>query len=118
MNATEAANTATPYQAVEFARALSPEAKQAVFLALLREAVEENGDSCLLPIEDESGAPFGYYLPPKAVAARASALLPKLSAEREAELARRHADPGKWLTAEELIESLNPVQTGQTPAPQ
>jgi hypothetical protein len=117
VNVTDAPNTATPYQAIEFARALSPEAKQAVFLSLLREAVEENGDSCLLPIEDESGAPFGYYLPPKAVAARASALLPKLSAEHEAELARRHADPGKWLTAEELIESLKPVQPGETPTP-
>lgn len=117
MNATEAPNTATPYQAVEFARALSPEAKQAVFLALLREAVEENGDSCLLPIEDDAGTPFGYYLPPKAVAARASALLPKLSAEREAELARRHADPGKWLTTEELREWLKTADPAESPAP-
>lgn len=118
MNATDAPNTATPFQAVEFARALSPEAKQAVFLALLREAVEENGDTGLLPVEDEDGNPFGYYLPPKAVAARAEALLPHPSAEREAELARRSANPGKWLTADELRARLTTAEPAETPAPQ
>lgn len=85
----------SPYQAAEFVRALPAEAKHVVFLALLREALEDNGDEGLLPIEDEDGNPFGYYLPPKAVAARAAALLPAVGAEREAELARRHAEPGK-----------------------
>ena len=50
----------------EYVRGLSPEDKQVVFLALLREALEFNGDSGLLPIEDEAGKPFGYYVPPKA----------------------------------------------------
>lgn len=117
MNTTAPAAT-NPYHAVEFARALSPDAKRAVFLALLREAVEENGDDGLLPVEDEDGNPFGYYLPPKAVAARAGALLPQLSAEREAELARRHANPGKWLTADELREWLKTAEPAGTPAPQ
>jgi hypothetical protein len=50
------------------------------------------------------------------VAARASALLPKLSAEQEAELARRHADPGKWLTLEELREWLKTAEPRETPS--
>ena len=98
--------------AAEYVRALSSEEKQAVFLALLREAIQMNGDSGLLPVEDEDGNPFGYYLPPKAVAARAEALLPKLSQEREAELARRQSEPGRGLTEDELrawLKQATPV---------
>ena len=99
--------------AVEYVRTLSSEEKQAVFLALLREAIQMNGDTGLLPVEDEEGNPFGYYLPTKAVAARAEALLPKLSQEREAELARRQNEPGRGLTEDELRTWLKQA----TPAP-
>jgi hypothetical protein len=77
--------------AVEFVRTLPPEEKQAVFLALLREALTENGDTGLLPVDDEDGKPFGYYVPPKAAAEIAEHELPKLTPEREKELAERLA---------------------------
>lgn len=49
-------------------RGLSGDRKHALLLALLREAMELNGDTGLLPVEDEDGRPFGYYVPPKAAA--------------------------------------------------
>jgi hypothetical protein len=75
--------------AVEYVRTLSPEEKQAVFLALLREVLAENGDTGVLPVDDEEGKPFGYYVPPKAAAEIAERELPKLSPQREKELAER-----------------------------
>jgi hypothetical protein len=59
----EKAPTVSP---TELVRAMGPEDKQAVFLFLLREALALHGDRGLLPIEDESGQAFGYYVPPKA----------------------------------------------------
>jgi hypothetical protein len=81
---------------VEFVKSLPPEAKQAVFLALLREALQYNGDCGLLPIDDESGKPFGYYVPPKAAAELFERNGPKLTEEEEREIDRR-------------IESLDPT---------
>lgn len=104
----------SPITATEYVRTLSPEEKQAVFLALLREAIQINGDTGLLPVEDEEGNPFGYYLPPKAVAARAESQLPKLSKEREAELARRQSEPGRGLTEDEMrtwLKQATPAQS-------
>jgi hypothetical protein len=74
---------------VEYVRALPPEDKQAVFLTLLREALQHNGDRGLLPIDDEDGRPFGYYVPPKAAEELFEQFGPKLSAEREREIDRR-----------------------------
>lgn len=51
---------------LDFIRRLPPADKQAVFLALLREAVEIHGDSDLMPILDEHGQFFGCYVSPKA----------------------------------------------------
>lgn len=65
----------------EYVRALPPEAKHAVFLALLREALQFNGESGLLPIDDEDGRPFGYYVPPPAAAARADAFAAQMPPE-------------------------------------
>jgi hypothetical protein len=42
--------------------------KHAIFMALLREAVGLNGENGLLPIEDEKGESYGYFVPPKAAA--------------------------------------------------
>jgi hypothetical protein len=86
---TTAATNGTPVSPVEYVRTLPPEEKQAVFLALLREALQFNGDSGLMPVDDENGKPFGYYVPPKAAAEIADRELPKLSPEREKELADR-----------------------------
>jgi hypothetical protein len=117
MNAVTTTRTTTngsPVSAVEFVRSLPPEEKQAVFLALLREAIQLNGDTGLLPIEDEDGNPFGCYLPPKAIAARAEALLPKMSQEREAELAKRQNEPNRMLTTDELREWLKQATPAQS----
>jgi hypothetical protein len=81
--------TTPSVSAVEYVRALSLEEKQAVFLALLLEALAENGDTGLLPVDDVSGKPFGYYVPPKAAAEIAERELPRLTPEREKELADR-----------------------------
>jgi len=90
MNPTTVPNTnGTPASAVEYVRALSPEAKQAVFLALLREVLAMNGDTGVFPVNDEEGKPFGYYVPPKTAAALAEQEVPKLSPEREQELTDR-----------------------------
>src|SRR5437899_10688037 len=77
---------------VEYVKGLPPEDKQAVFLALLREALQINGDRGLMPVEDEDGKSFGYYVPPQIAAAHAQATEPKLTPEREAELARRQRE--------------------------
>lgn len=107
------APTAPASAAVEYARSLPPEAKRAVFLALLREAVQMNGAG-VMPVEDEDGNPFGCYLSPGAVAARADEALPRSSAEREAELAKRQNEPGRLLTEDELrawLKQATPAQS-------
>ena len=70
---------------------LSWDRKHTLLVALLREAMHLNGDTGLLPVEDEDGRPFGYYVPPKAAAELFQANGPKLSPDesREAEVARR-----------------------------
>ena len=60
--------------------------KQALLLALLREAMALNGDTGLLPVEDEAGRPFGYYVPPKAAAELYRETGPSFSPEEEQEL--------------------------------
>jgi hypothetical protein len=80
--------TATPTP-VDYVRGLPPQDKQAVFLALIREIILVNGEKGLIPVDDESGLPFGYYVPPEAAAAIADRDLPKLTPEREQELRER-----------------------------
>ncbi|WP_439625901.1 hypothetical protein [Gemmata sp.] len=91
---------------VEYVKALPPEDKQAVFLSLLREALAENGDAGLLPVDDENGKPFGYYVPPKAAAEIAERELPKLSPERERELADRLTRLHTAVPIEQVISEL------------
>ena len=79
----------SPVSAVDYVRALAPEEKQAVFLVLLREALAENGDTGLLPVDDEDGKPFGYYIPPKAAAELYRLHGPQLTEEEEREIDRR-----------------------------
>ena len=81
-----------PVSPVEYVRSLSGEDKQAVFLALLREAISMCGDTGRVLIDDENGKPFGHYVPPKAV--EASELLPDPTPEQAAELDRRSRAPG------------------------
>ena len=92
---------------LESIRALSPEDKEVIFLAILREALAINGDTGLLPIEDEDGKPFGYYVPPKAAEVRAKLYGPQLTEEEEAELDRRLRDPGPTQTIQEVVAYFN-----------
>lgn len=92
---------------VDYVRALPPEDKQAVLAMLLREVIELNGGgNGLIPFETSGGDWLGYYVPPKAAAWLAERDLPKLTPEREAEIARRIKNPGPTLTAEEVIVGL------------
>lgn len=93
--------------ALDYVRALSDEEKGQVLIALLRELIEVNGGGKgLIPISTPQGESLGYYVPPLAAKARFEMYGPKLSPEREAELARRMENPGPTLTAEELIAEL------------
>lgn len=91
---------------LESVRALSPEDKQVVFLALLREALEINGDTGLLPIDDEEGRSFGYYVPPKAAEERYKLYGPQLSEAEEAEIAERVRNPGPAIPLSDVIVEL------------
>ena len=91
---------------LESVRALSPEDKQVVFLTLLREALEINGDTGLLPIDDEEGRSFGYYVPPKAAEERYKLYGPQLTEAEEAEIAERVRNPGPTQTIREVVASL------------
>ncbi|MCI0705011.1 MAG: hypothetical protein L0241_28460 [Planctomycetia bacterium] len=103
---TSTANGSTT-SAVDYVRTLSDEEKGHVLIALLRELIEINGGGKgLISIDTPEGESLGYYVPPLAAQARAEAVIPKLSPEREAELARRLANPGPTLTAQELIAEL------------
>jgi hypothetical protein len=68
----------------ELVRGMSPEDKGEIFVALLREALQYNGDAGLMHVEDEEGRPFGYYVPPKAAAEQFRSLAPILSPEQRA----------------------------------
>lgn len=89
--------------AVEYVRALPPDEKQAVFLALLREALAENGDTGLLPVDDEDGKPFGYYVPPKAAAEIYKLHGPQLTEAEEQEIDQRINNPQPAIPAAEVI---------------
>ena len=91
---------------LESVRALSPEDKQVVFLTLLREALEINGDTGLLPIDDEEGRSFGYYVSPKAAEERYKLYGPQLTEAEEAEIAERVRNPGPTQTIREVVASL------------
>ena len=83
------------------------EEKGDVLIALLRELIDNyGGGTGLIPIETPTGESLGYYVPPRAAAARAEALLPKLTPEREQELARRANAVGPVMTAQEWISEL------------
>jgi hypothetical protein len=93
--------------AVEYVRALSDEEKGYVFIALLRELIEVNGGGkCLIPIDTPEGESLGYYVPPKAAAARFEMYGPKFTPEEWAELERQKGETAGVITAEEWIAEL------------
>jgi hypothetical protein len=102
-----ASTNGSPVSAVDYVRALSDEEKGHVLIALLRELIEINGGGKgLIPIDTPEGESLGYYVPPKAAAARFEAYGPKFTPEEWAELERQKRDTSNTITAEEWIAEL------------
>ena len=104
----------TSVSSQEFVQGLSPSEKQALFLTLLRDAMQFSSDSDLLPIEDEHGNPLGYYVPAKAAARRAESVLPKLTPQREAELTRRQTEVDRMIPEAEFrswLKTADPARS-------
>jgi hypothetical protein len=100
---------------LEFAQALSPEDKHEVFVALLQELLAGSDGSGLIPFEGPDGQFLGYYVPPKAAAARAAAVVPALSPEREGELGRRRNEPGRMISEDELRTWIKQATPAENP---
>jgi hypothetical protein len=102
-----ASTNGAPASAADYVRALSDEEKGHVLIALLRELIEINGGGKgLIPIDTPEGESLGYYVPPKAAAARFEAYGPKFTPEERAELLERLKNPGPTLPADQVIAEL------------
>ena len=95
-----------PQEPVEYVRSLPPEAKEAIFLELIREAIRLNGGRGLIPVDGPGGERLGFYVPPDAADELANKVLPKFSPEREAEIERRLATAGPTIRGEDLLAEL------------
>jgi hypothetical protein len=95
-----------PLDPAAFVAGLADADKHAVLLALLREALALNGDTGLIPIDDETGCPFGYYVPPKAADEIYKAHGPKFTEAEEEEIDRRLANPGPAVPIQDVIDDL------------
>ena len=97
----------TAATAVDYVRNLPPEAKEAVFVDLLKELVRENGDGeGLVEVTTTADGFLGTFYPPKAVQYLFDRYGPKLTPERKAEIQHAIDNPGRTFTLEELLESL------------
>jgi hypothetical protein len=96
----------TTPNAVEYVRALSPDDQEAVFLYLLKELIRINGGNGLIPISSDTEQ-LGYYVPPKAADHLFEKYGPKLTPEREAEIAERIARNEPGIPIREMIDDLN-----------
>src|SRR4051794_10802547 len=78
-----------PASAVDYVRALAPEAKEAVLVALLQELIEINGGGHgLIPIDTPDGKSLGYYVPPRAAKERYERLIAELPPDVRAEITK------------------------------
>ncbi len=91
---------------VEYALGLSDEDKQRVFCALLKELIELEGGSGLIPITNDADEWLGYHVPPKGAEALFERYGPKLSPERMAEVEERFRNPGPSQPAAQVIAEL------------
>jgi hypothetical protein len=98
-------NSTAPTTAIEYVRALSPDDQEAVFLYLLKELIRVNGGDGLIPIASDTEQ-LGYYVPPKAADWLFEKYGPKLTPEREAEIAERIARNEPGIPIQQLIEEL------------
>src|SRR6266568_5106600 len=97
-------STTAIHSPAEYLQRLSQEDKQLVLLGLLREAMQSHGDTGLLPIDDEEGRSFGYYVPPKAAAEQFRSLLPSLTAEDRERTAAALASLDKTFDVHAFLE--------------
>ncbi len=94
------------FDPVAFARSLSDDDMHGVLVALLRTAMERYGETTLIPVDDEAGRPWGYFVPPRAVDALYQVNGPGLTEEEEQELDRRLANPGPTVPLSDAIATL------------
>lgn len=94
---------------VDYVGSLSPEVKQEVLIALLRELIEINGGNGLIPFNLPNGESLGHYVPPAAAMAQYEAMLNEMPPAIREAMTRPlpdDFDPDDCLTDEEL-EVLN-----------
>jgi hypothetical protein len=106
MSATAAPQPRPPLDPVAFVAGLADRDKHALLLALLREAIDLNGETGPIPIDDGAGQMFGYYVPQKAAEAIYETHGPKLTEAEEEEIDRRLANPGPAVPIQEVIDDL------------
>jgi hypothetical protein len=91
---------------VEYVRNLSPEDQDQVLLTLLREAVRIYGNMGQIPIKDEEGKPFGYYIPQGASEYRTARFIAEMPPEVREQMLKPlppDFDPNNTFEFEELI---------------
>jgi hypothetical protein len=95
---------------VDYIRALAPEEKEAVFIALLQELIEVNGGGHgLIPFQTPDGTSLGYYVPPEASRQRYEQFLAELPPEIRDRVPRglpADFDPDDTIPIEDLIAQL------------
>ncbi len=109
LNSPQIATNVLANSPVAFAMSLNAIDKHAVFMALLREAIEWNGENGLMPIEDESGEAFGRYVPPKAAAERVRQSVPDQSEADRERTQRAMASLGDTFEIQELVSEWKPA---------
>jgi len=93
-------------RAEELARSLPPEDKEELLVFLLKELIEvNNGGRGLIPISTETEQ-LGYYVPPLAADEIYKARGPKLTPDREAEIAERLTRLHEAIPVEQAIREL------------
>ena len=98
--------------ATEFLRSLPPEVRPAVLSALLTEAANETGGRSLVPLFSPDGRPQGYYVPPAVADRHTQALIPVLTSERRAAVARAANTPDSTFEMGHFLDELSREDRG------
>lgn len=101
--------TATEPPAADLLRTLSPEAKDELLVALLRELIALRGEQGQISFDLPDGEYLGYFVPPAAAKARADDFLAQMSPKVREAMTRPLPpgfDPDDSYTAEEADEII------------